>query len=626
MDPGIQPSRVWLERLADYQIPDEDREDFENPYRFAHRLCNDFGFFLRAVWIDRGLYKVAPLSWFELDLSHFMAYGPRRRVIPAFRGEGKTHEVAGLCCFRYLRDPKRQIIVISKSEGATKKTLHLVRGWLESIWFLQHLCPQVGQRDAATYFDVGELAGMDETNRQQSMFAIGIGGQLENNRAHTIIGDDIETKGNSRTIESRTEVRRLWGEAELVLYPNRAFEDGGPVDPTEIVVIGTPKHEETIYLDMISEGYACQGYPIAYPTEKEKVIGLAPILQAMMDQGLAKPGEPTCPHRFGYEELEMRRSKGYTEFARESMLIADLAESNTHPLRLRDMIIHPVHRDIAPLRIAWGTANSNGSTAIPHTEIPSLGLGDDRLYHPIHVEQQGWTEYVGTRAGIDPAGRGTDRTGLAICSQLAGMFWFKAVLGLKGGMGPDELENIAGILREHDATSVLMESNVDITGTIQSVLQIAIQRLAVRPGEDSRFPKGWTCQVERVHASGQKEVRVIETIEPLLSTHRLVFDPSCVTPAKPYVQENDLQWQLTRITKQLKCLPEDGKLDAIALALRAWEASTRLDPSISAARNEKANLTDQLKKVYAAFKVPATDSICTKPTAHRRGSARRVRS
>lgn len=614
---NLEPSRSWLERLAEYEIPDEDREDFENPYRFAHRLCNDFSFFIRAIWIDRGLYKVAPLSWFELDIADFMANGPRRREVLAFRGEGKTHQVAALCCFRYRRDPKRQIILISKSEGATKKTLHLVRNWLDTVWFLQDLAPVAGQRDAATYFDVGALEGIDEGSRQQSMFAIGLGGQLENNRAHTIIGDDIETKGNSRTIESRLEIRRLWGEASLVVYPDRPHDQGGPVDPTEIVVIGTPKTEETIYKDFIDQGYECRGYPIAYPNANEKVIALAPILQELLDTGAVQPGEPTCPHRFGTDEIKMRRSEGYTEFARESMLIADLAESNTHPLRLRDMIIHPVHRDIAPLRIAWGVADHNGSTAIPGTEIPSMGLGDDRLHRPIFVEKENWQPYAGTRAGLDPAGRGTDKTGLSIVSHLAGMFWCKAVLGLPGGIEPEKLETIASTLRQHDASIVTMEGNIDIMGSFESVLNIAIQRLSVRPGEDSRFPDGWSCKIVRVHSSGQKEVRIIECLEPLLSTHRMVFDPSCVMPARPYIQSNDFQHQLTRLTKQLKCLPEDGKIDSLALAIRSWQSEAGIDPKMSAARREQNSLQEQLRRVYALARGPEHKSVCTSPSSHR---------
>lgn len=605
-----------MERLAEYQIPQQDLEDFENPHRFAYRICNDFGFFLRAVWIDRGFFKVAPLSWLELDAADYLANGPRERELLAFRSFGKTHLISALCCFRYRRDPARQIIVVSKSESATKKTLFMVKDWLKSIWFLQDLAPRPGQRDAATYFDVGALADLDQNNRQQSMFALGIGGQFENNRAHTIIGDDIETKTNTKTLESRQELRRLWHEASNVLYPDRPHSEGGPVDPTEIIVIGTPKHEETIYLDLKEQGSECRAYPIACPSSTEKVICLAPAIQAKLDSGELKPGDPTCPHRFGPTEIAFRRSKGYTEFARESMLIADLAESNKNPLRLRDLIVFPVNREIAPIRIAWGTYNSKGSTAIPSDEIPSMGLGEDRLYAPIYIEEHQWEPYSGTKAGLDPAGRGTDRTGLAIVSHLTGTLYLKLLAGLPGGAEPEQLEGIAAMLREHDAGEVHLETNIDVMGTFEAALQVAIRRLAIKPGEDSRFPRGWSCKIVHNRAIGQKEVRIIDTLEPVITTHRLVCDPSTLIPAKPFVRENDFQYQLTRITKQPKCLPEDGKLDALTIAVRAWLRSLYSDPEQSAEAKAQERFEEALKKHYAFFKSQEQPSICQFPSSH----------
>lgn len=599
----MEPSEVWLERLAGYTIPEADRPAFEDPELFLDRLYNDPLFFLRAIWVDRGFYSVAPLGDLEEDAFLWLDHGPRTRGLTAFRGFGKTHLIASLCCRRYFRDPNRQIVLVSKSEPATKKTLFMVKSWLKEVWFLKHLAPEDGARDAATYFDV---AGSDG-NRQQSMYAVGLGGQLENNRAHTVIGDDIETKTNTKTLDGRLEVRRLWTESIQIVYPFRAFKDGGPVDPSEIITIGTPKHEDTLYLDQIKNGVSFRGYPIAAPKENEKVIALAPIIRKKMDEGLLQPGSPTVPDRFPRTEIAERMKSGYTEFARENMLIADLADTNRYPLRLADLIVMDVPKNIAPIEIVWGKSNSRGSTAL--VDVPALGIGEDRCYGPIHIEEKLWEPYATTRAGIDPAGRGDDRTGLAIGSLLTGRIWVKKVLGLPGGLEPHKLDLVASTLREHDARQVHFETNIDVFGSYQNELSKALARHFVAPGDDSRFPNGWACRIESTRAQGQKEVRIIEVLEPYTSTHMLIVDRSVVMPDEPYEQYNDFQFQFSRITKQVNCLREDGKLDALSILVQSFKDYLRTDPEKAAARKKAEKAKAEIDQAYAFLKIPRGRSV-----------------
>ena len=622
----------WRDRVSHYfavreqckfEVSDSDKEDWEDADRFIWRIKNDFVFFFQAIMVDRGLYTKAKIGPVDLDIIYFLGNGPRgatpeemrRRTLLAFRGEGKTHGIAALCNYRLLRDPARECFIVSRSEREVKKTVRMARKWIGNVWFLKHLAPTAEQRDAATYFDVRGSASGSE--RQPSMSCIGANGQLEGNRGHTIIYDDVETKGNTKTFEAREMLRRIFAEATNICYPYLPHNQGGPVDPSEIVNVGTPKNEETIYNDLKDQGYVTYSYPIALPAPHEHVVGkLAPILQARLDAG-EKPGTPTMPLRFPEYEVNLRRALGFTEFAMEFMLIADLADTNRHPIRLADLIVATVHREIAPLRIVWGRTDHNGSTRIPSSELPCYGLGDDGLHRPVYVERENWQPYSGTKAGIDPAGRGDDKTGLAIVSHLAGTFWCPFLRGFQGGFEPEKLETIAMLLREYNVRSLYYESNIDVGGTYEAIMAMAIRRLVVKPGDDTRFPNGWACQIIGTRAQGQKELRIIETLEPVISTHRLVMDPSTlVTDADRKSLDNNVQYQLSRITKDRDCLREDGMVDALTIALRAWQNELRADPDTSSDAREKRSLLDQLREMTEYFGSKRGKSVLKDPVKY----------
>lgn len=585
-------------------------EDEQLASEFFATITADYEAFVKALWINRKLYKFAPLTDIELDMVRFAGdTSRRRRGVLALRGFGKTYLItATYSCFKLRRDPQRKILIVSKSGPSAKDTVGLIKAWICSVWFLEDLRPvenprgtEKWRRDNKNQFDVGPAT----EHKQASVTAIGVDGQLEGNRAHTIIPDDCETKGNTKTIEARAELERLTGEFTNILYPDRtastyaaakaSVQDPDDtidvVDPVEIVYVGTPKHEETLYNTRIAQGYAFQSYPIILPKEGEKVIALAPYLQGMLDAGAA-PGTPTCPHRFGPTEIADRQKGGYTEFAMEFMLIADLASTNRHPLRLSDLIVYPVHHAKAPVSIAWGTRDHNGSTAVP---ILSLGLNGDRLHGPIHVDPM-WLPYDRTAAALDIAGKGSDKTGLSIAASLAGLFWVKYCRGLQGGIDDFTLDSIAQTLRDHHATELFVEDNIDAFGLLQSSIERAIARHRLEPEQDPLFPAGWTCTVTPVHNTGQKELRIVKHLEPLFSSHRTVFDPSVFDPPAQD-QENDLQHQISRLTKDRKCLHEDGAIDSLATLLGNMAGSTLLarDTKDHAKDASERYLSDTLK-------------------------------
>lgn len=538
-----------------------------DPAAFLKTIRVDFGEFVKAIWDDRGLHKVAPLSWVELDICDYIATGPKFRGVLAPRGLGKTHlGPAMLSAYRLYRDANRKILIPSKSHSHAKKIVSILRQWIETVWFLQHLRPRPEQVDSATQFQVGPA----RPSLQPSVTAVGIDGMLEGNRAHTVLPDDVETDTNTETPESREDLENRLGELKDILYPDNPELEGAPVDPPEIVYVGTYHHEESVYLKLNAKGYIFRTWPIIYPHPDEATLNLAPKLQAMLDSGKAEPDDLIFPLRFNRQNVVEKQAEGFTRFAMQHKLIASLGDTNRYPLRLADLIVFDVATHEAPVQVSYGQRSSEGSTQIEGIKL--LGFTGDRLYRPIILAKE-VAPYTGTKGGLDPAGRGDDKTGLSIVSHLAGNLFVKCCLGLPGGNDTEALALISRTLRDHDCRDLYLESNIDVFGAYEQLLNASLRRHFLEPGQDDRFPKGWKCSLTAQRAPGttNKEVRIINTLEPYATNHRLIVARSVVTPQDGESLYNQFQYQWTHITKQRKCLKEDGRLDSLEIAVRAWD-------------------------------------------------------
>jgi hypothetical protein len=538
-------------------------------------LASDVRTFAKAVWIHQHLDKVAPLSAVELDALSFLADGSknRRRCLLAFRQFGKTHIIATITCFRLLRDSNRRILIISKSANEVKKTVKLIREWIAHIPFLQHLAPAVDDADAATYFNVATAP----TNRQYSVSCLGVKGQLEGNRAHTIIADDIETLANSKTTESRAELLTYANEFTNILYNDTGFEAGEAADPVEILGVGTPKHEETIYLKWANQGWDVRSYPIAYPSADELTINLAPMLAQRLAAGQAKPGEPTCPLRFGVTEIAIRRSLGKTTWLRESQLVANLGDHNRYPFRLSSFVVFDwgIH-GTAPTQINWGLRDSdNASTRIENsTELQACGIGEDGWHRPTWYSPDR-ARFTHTVMQVDPAGMGSDAIGYSVVSHLNGMLFIHDVGGLHGGPTNENMAALANVARRYQARLIRVESNRG-GEAFAALLQVAVQAVARHQPTQTHDGNPWAASVETHFAAGNKEARILNALEPVLGSHRLIIHPRAAA-------NETFQYQLTRFTRDQASLPHDDELDALAGAVAHFSHELNIDPSNAAA-------------------------------------------
>lgn len=540
--------------------------------------------------MDRRLDKFSPLCPALRDMYRFVEGGPKGRVILAPRGLGKTYSSMFLGLYRLNADPNHKVLIVSKSETHAKKVIKTMRQWIEQTWFLRHLIPEDGMTDSVTRFDVGGSS----SSVQQSVTAIGVDGQLEGNRAHTIIADDVETDKNVITIESRDALNERTKEFRDILYPDI---DG---KQSEIVFIGTPHHADTVYYKLRERQYEVRTWPIAIPQENDRIVGLAPYVRKMIDLGKRTwtvnrqyEKQPIFA-RFGRRDIVEKKAEGQARFDMQHLLIADNGTGDRYPLALRDLMVMSVNRDKAPIYVMWGTRDHNGSTQID--DLTFIGRPGDGLFRPPSFDPT-WGEYHGTKAYIDPAGKGEDDTVVAIASCLNGIYWVKAVTGIVGGASESAMNDIATLLRDHLVHDVYYECNMDTFGHYGQVLQAAITRHALRPGQNPKWPKGWgaTLTPDRVSVQ-RKEERIIGTLRPLFQSHRVVVDPSVINVPTDRPRERTLQYQLSNITYERKCIPHDDYADALAGVLGKWEGAS-VDPVAFKDRAELNVLKDERRRL-----------------------------
>lgn len=546
------------------------------------RLMTDTEFFARSLFEAMEWNEVAPLSEIELDILDFMVdpKGAKKRETLAVRGIGKTHLVVVRASRSLFRDANRKIIVFGKSQTEAKKTLSIARDCIEQVWFLKPLLPKMGDKDSATEFMVGPA----RRSRQASFTALGIDGAIPGNRAHDMIVDDAETPENTQTDDSRIELFGKFIKIDALLYPDRPVKKGGAIDPTCVNVIGTRHHDQdSVYDKLVGLGYMARSWTLTQPTpeQRERIVNLAPIIATSTDE----PGALKLPHRFDADFVAQKLEMGQPYYDQQFQQCGPSKTASPYALSLSDLIVvDAISPDKAPLTMAYAKSCSKGSLAYDQVDIPILGHPGDKLYRPLpEPEETRLSTYTGVKAWIDPAGKGTDLTGFAIAAHIAGTLYMPIWRGLRGGASAERIDEILILCKQWRVRELFYESNIDTFNTYGQMLHAALTRHTVRPG-DPHIPQGWSCIIIPRHATGRKEHRMADTLGPATQNHRVVVAKSELIPDRALQPHQQLQHQISRLTRSPGCLREDGALDAGASVIAEWRDALGHDPKKMAAR------------------------------------------
>jgi hypothetical protein len=305
-------------------------------------LKADFRNFLWMVWQHLGLPEPTPVQY---DIALFLQHGPRRLVIEAFRGVGKSWVTSAFVCWLLYCNPQIKIMVVSASKQRADDFSTFTLRLINDIELMHFLRPRDDQRSSKVAFDVGPA----RPDHSPSVKSVGITGQLAGSRADVIVADDIEVPNNSDTDTKRLKLSEAVKEFDAVLKP------GG-----RVVYLGTPQTEHSIYNDLTQRGYTIRIWPARYPDATRRTnygARLAPKIAHELEVNEDLTGHSTDPRRFSEQDLDERAlSYGRSGFALQFMLDTTLSDAERYPLRLSDLIVLPLDPFRGPSDVAWASS------------------------------------------------------------------------------------------------------------------------------------------------------------------------------------------------------------------------------------------------------------------------------
>jgi hypothetical protein len=537
----------------------------------ADPLKADFRNFLYAIWKHLGLPDPTPIQY---DIALYLQHGPRREVIEAFRGVGKSWITTAFVLWLLYCDAQLKIMVVSANATKANEFSTFAKQLINEVPFLSHLKPNHDQRTSMLAFDVGPA----KPDQSPSVKSVGITGQLTGSRADVIVADDIEVPHNSDTQGKRERILELIKEFDAVLKPNG-----------RVVYLGTPQTEQTIYNTLPDRGYTIRIWPARFPGSDHRYGNrLAPYIVKALEAG-ATAGKTTDPARFSDEDLAERElSYGRSGFALQFQLDTSLSDLDKHPLKLADLVVYPLDPFRAPIDLVWAS-----SPELVCNDLPNVGLVGDRLFRPAWVSEQ-FAPYEGVIMWVDPSGRGKDETSYAVVKLLHGRLFLTAAGGFVGGYDDKTLEAILRAAKKHHVPKILVEPNFG-GGMFTMLLKSKAQNFMEVSIEDGDW------------STVSKEQRIVDILEPVLNQHRLVVCPSViesdynsVVGVQGYPQERAayyrLFYQLARMVRAKGALAQDDRLDALAGAVSYWTKHLARDTERAALDHKESIFMQELEK------------------------------
>lgn len=507
-------------------------------------LKADFRNFLWLIWDHLGL--PAP-TWIQYDIAQYLQHGPKRLVVEGYRGVGKTWITVAYAAWHLLVDPQVKILVVSASKAHADNFSIFLKRLIDEVPVLSHLRPREGQRNSVVMFDVGPALPA----HAPSVKSVGITGQITGSRADVIIPDDIEIPSNSLTQLMRDRLAESVKEFDAVLKPDGVIR-----------YLGTPQTEMSLYGLLESRGYEVRVWPARYPkADLAARYGhkLAPVIRERLDAqpSLAtskhhgKYGQPVDPDRFSEVDLlEREASYGRSGFALQFMLDTSVADADRYPLKLSDLIVMGVDPAMGPIRVAWGS----GPDQVIN-DVPVVGLAGDRLHRPAFLDKEfaPWQRVV---MAVDPSGRGSNETSYCVLKLLNGVVYLVDAGGYRSGYDQHVLEGLAATAKRHGVHRTVVEDNFG-DGMFTALWRPVAERV-------------WPHEVEGVRHSKQKELRICETLEPVLNSHKLVVDLELLKRDRESTENPQYQlfYQMTRMTREKGALAIDDRVDVLAMGVK----------------------------------------------------------
>ena len=502
------------------------------------------------------------------DIGNYLQYGPLRSMIQAQRGQAKTTISGCFVVWCLIHNPTCRSVILSASDSVATEIANWAIQVIMSMPELECMRPDATNRDRTSShaFDIhNSLKGAEKS---PSIACRGITGQLQGLRADLLLADDIEAKSNADTELKREKIR------EITLDFTSICSTG------KIVYLGTPQSVDSTYNTLQDRGYEVRIWPGRFPTEKEvEHYGncLAPSIIARMKEDpslhtgggpTGDRGQPTDPVLFNDEVLTRKEiDQGASHFQLQYMLDTRLMDIGRYPLLVNRLVFTQVQERM-PLFLNFAPSTAH------QVQWPQ---GHPLRTTSAYFASGGGTEFSSAFAGtymyVDPSGGGRhgDELAWAVTKFMAGNIYLVDIGGVPGGLHKENLDALTAIAVKFKPNRIGIEKNYG-NGALAQVW---------RPTLLSKH----SCMIEEPWESAQKELRIIDILEPIIGSNRLIIDDKLIDHDWAQCQQYPVDvrnlysvfYQLAKITRAKAALLHDDRLDALAGACRPWAELLALD-------------------------------------------------
>jgi hypothetical protein len=519
----------------------------------------------------------------QRDIARFIAHGPHYLMVQAQRGQAKTTISAAYAVWCLIHDPRHRVLIVSAGGSQASEISTLIVRVIMTMPLLECMRPDTtnGDRSSVEHFDLHySLKGVDKS---PSVACVGITSNLQGKRADLLIADDIESSKNSMTAIMRAQLAHLTLDFTSICSTGR------------ILWLGTPQSMESIYNALPGRGVTVRIWPGRYPTPKE--IGnygehLAPLILRKLQEnpglafggGLAGDvGQPLDPQLLNEQKLQAKvLDQGISYFQLQHMLNTRLADALRFPLKPDQLVVMRV-QDRMPMVVVRGFSGAQQRDC--HVAGFAFKLTIPHEVSPETAPLQGVVAY------IDPAGGGVnaDETAYAVTGFLNGNVYLLDVGGVPGGYSLNTLENLAERLARWKPSRVIIEKNMGYGAFREVFIPILAQQ--------------HKCHVDDDMVHGQKELRIINTLEPIMGRGALIVNESlverdeedCSRYSAKDKRSYSFFYQLAKISRDRNSLLHDDRLDAVEGAVRYWQQFIAQDQAEAVKRQRDAEYQKFIK-------------------------------
>lgn len=545
-----------------------------------------FPYFLLYVMRATGLIPDgAEPTRMQLLMAAWMGEEHSASITAAYREASKSYIAGNMALHRLCLDPVNEKVLLT---GATAKKPQEVSDWMlktiQALDLFEPLRPRRDQRQSVIAWDVGP-SSIDQAPscRVSGILSPGLTGS----RSTFILPDDVETLSNSITPLKQERLAAAFNELVAIL---KAPAPGQM--PRAIRVLGTPHIETSLYLELArNRGFKIRYFPARYPDPTDENSwdcyegSLCPQLS---EEVLANPwlvGMPTDPERFPEEVLQEKELMGTKAWVQlQYQLNCRLSTAEKFPCRLGDLIVMGLDGKALPELVSWSS-----SQEFRIQSLQCVGLGSDRHYHrPAALGN--WlprSEVWRVAMAIDPSARGQDEMGWVVLAELNGNLFLLDWGGTQAGFEDETLIQLCEKAKQWGVQVVIPEPNYG-GGMFNKVLLPHMQRI---------YPHCSILDADEVPwSTAQKEVRIVNTVAPLVQQHRLTVNEARIRSEWEEAERDQetghqrtLMYQLSRVTTDRGCLQWIDRLDALAIGCAWFEESAAQDQ-----RKQKAQRDQEL--------------------------------